>query len=454
MSKGNTSNNELGRKIGLWTLIAVGVGATVGSGIFSTISEVAGVSQSGLFLAVAFLIGALMQIPGSFCYAELSSAYPVDGGHYIYFREAGLKCSTFVIGWLTFFCLDAPGVAVMAIAISNYLTVFINCNPIFLRLIGAAIIAFFAYTHIRSVKFGGFIQAFITFLKLIPFLIIVGIGIFFINPDIFLSANDAMGNPVSAVEPNGLLALTGAIALSTYSFDGMFAGSYLSGEVKNPKKVLPLGLVLTSLVVLVLYVALSSTATGLIPIDQLASSKAPIADMVAVIPVIGPYASYLIAGMAIIVIIGTISSCMMYMPRFEYAMARDGIMFSVLAKVHKKFETPYVAIIVFAVYAMVLSVFFDIGDLLSSLTIIILLKNTITYFLVFVLRRKDNYAPTYRCPGNWIMPLIAVVTTAAILVFGIITASITNILINVAFLLAGVITYFIFTAVRKSKNSK
>ena len=84
-------NQELGRKLGLGAVIALGVGTTVGSGIFSSLSEVANASGSMLFLFLAFILGGLLQIPANFCYSELASAYPEDGGQYVYFREAGSR---------------------------------------------------------------------------------------------------------------------------------------------------------------------------------------------------------------------------------------------------------------------------------------------------------------------------------------------------------------------------
>ena len=96
--KNKYSNSKLDRKMGLGAVIGLGVGATVGSGIFSTISSVANTAQSSLFLVLAFAVATLLQIPGSFCYAELASAYPEDGAHYVYFREAGFKMFTFIIG--------------------------------------------------------------------------------------------------------------------------------------------------------------------------------------------------------------------------------------------------------------------------------------------------------------------------------------------------------------------
>ena len=89
---------KLERKLGLWAVIALGIGTTIGSGIFSTMNEVAAVAGSSLVLVIAFIIGGLLQIPANFCYAELSSAYPENGGYYVYIREAGNPLLAFLCG--------------------------------------------------------------------------------------------------------------------------------------------------------------------------------------------------------------------------------------------------------------------------------------------------------------------------------------------------------------------
>ena len=102
------NKNELGRKLGLGAVIALGVGTTVGSGIFSSLSEVANAAGSSLFLVLAFIIGGLLQIPANFVYSELASAYPEDGGQYVYFREAGSRPLAFLGGWISFWATDPP----------------------------------------------------------------------------------------------------------------------------------------------------------------------------------------------------------------------------------------------------------------------------------------------------------------------------------------------------------
>ena len=144
----------------------------------------------------------------------------------------------------------------------------------------------------------------------------------------------------------GIAALIAGVASTTWSYDGMGAACYMSGEIKNPKKNMPLGLILTAVIVLALYAGLTFVASGILSIDEMATSDAPIALLASKLPGIGQYAGTIVAIMAIIVVIGSLSSCIMFQPRIEYAMAKDNLFFKSFAKVHPKYETPYFSIIV------------------------------------------------------------------------------------------------------------
>ena len=134
------NKNELGRKLGLSAVIALGVGTTVGSGIFSSLSEVANAAGSSLFLVLAFIIGGLLQIPANFVYSELASAYPEDGGQYVYFREAGSRPLAFLCGWISFWATDPPSISIMALAIVNYLAFFIPIHGLVLKLVAVVFV--------------------------------------------------------------------------------------------------------------------------------------------------------------------------------------------------------------------------------------------------------------------------------------------------------------------------
>ena len=371
------NKNELARKLGLGAVIALGVGTTVGSGIFSSLSEVANAAGSSLFLVLAFIIGGLLQIPANFVYSELASAYPEDGGQYVYFREAGSRPLAFLCGWISFWATDPPSISIMALAIVNYLAFFIPIHGLVLRLVAVVFVLIFMGVHIRSVEGGGKFQTIITALKILPFALVIGIGLFNLQGDILLSSA-----PLKGYATGGIAALIAGIAATTWSYDGMGAACYMSGEIKNPKKNMPLGLILTAVVVLALY------------------------------------AGTIVAIMEIIVVIGSLSSCIMFQPRIEYAMAKDNLFFKSFAKVHPKYETPYFSIIVQCAVAIVLIFASNLSALLGYFTMVALLKNVLTFVTIFVLRKKGKehgYDPSYKCPGGPIMPLIAIIMTGTLI---------------------------------------
>ena len=178
------STKDLGRKLGLSAVIALGVGTTVGSGIFSSLSEVGAAAGSSLFMVLAFIIGGLLQIPSNFCYAELASAFPEDGGQYVYFREAGSRPLAFLCGWISFWATDPPSISIMALAIVNYLAVFVPIHGLLLKCVAVLFVLFFMCVHLRSVEGGGKFQTIITAMKILPFALIIGVGLFFMRGDL------------------------------------------------------------------------------------------------------------------------------------------------------------------------------------------------------------------------------------------------------------------------------
>lgn len=445
MSTNPAENKDLGRKLGLSAVIALGVGTTVGSGIFSSLADVANAAGSSLFLILAFVIGGLLQIPANFCYAELASAYPEDGGQYVYFREAGSRPLAFLCGWISFWATDPPSISIMALAIVNYLAYFLPMGDLALKLVATGFVLVFMVMHMRSVEGGGKFQTIITALKIIPFALIIGIGIFFINGEHFLSASRLTG-----AEAGSITALIAGVAATTWSYDGMGAACYMSGEIKNPEKNLPRGLILTAIVVLGLYAGLTLVASGLLTIDELAASDAPIALLASKIPVIGDAAGTIVAIMAVIVVIGSLSSCVMFQPRIEYAMAKDGLFFKSFAKVHPKYETPAFSIVVQCAVGIVLIFATDISGLLGYFTMVALLKNALTFATIFVLRKKEGYNPTYRMPGGYIMPIVAIFMTCT-LIYGELTyAPIPSLLSAAAAVVTGLPVFYIWD----KKNKK
>lgn len=455
---GKTSNEKskrgsLQRKLGVWPVIALGVGSTIGTGIFSTMSEVAAMAGCSLFLVLAFIIGGLLQIPSSFVYSELASAYPEDGGHYVYLREAGSRPLAFLCGWVCFWATDPPSVSIMALGLVNYLSVLLPFDNFVLRIIAVAVIVVFMLLHIRTVKGGGVVQIIITTLKILPFVIVIGLGAFFLkyNPVSIPEVSNVVDMNSNPVYP--FIVLFSAVSVTTFAFDGMYAPCYMSGEVKNPKKTLPIGLISTAVIILVLYGCLTFVSTGLLSIDELAHSDAPIAAVAAQLPVIGNYAEIVVAIMAILVMIGSISSAIMYQPRIEYAMAKDGYFFSIFGKVHKKYNTPHCAIIIHCILIVLLTFVGNLADLLSYFTLVSLIKNFVTIATIFILRKKDGYNPSYRCPGGALFPIITLIVIGALIISCFLASPLGGTISALVMIGTGLPAYYFWDRRKKSKEN-
>lgn len=404
------SNENLKRKLGLGAATALAVGTTIGSGIFSSIGEVANACGAPLFVILSFLIGGIINIPANLCYAELATAYPEDGGQYVYFREAGYKPLAFLCGWISFLATDPPSISIMAIAIANYLSYFIPVSGLWLKFVATALVIIFMILHLRSVESGGKFQSFITAFKILPFAFLIGLGFFYLNKDNMSSSANI------ATTSSGILALLAGISATTWSFDGMAAVCYMTGEIKEPKKNMPRALIISVLLITILYVLLSTVIVGLLPISDIINSNAPVAEAASKIPFIGSSSGTLVAIMAIIVIIGSMSSCIMFQPRIEYAMAKDGLFFKSFAKVHPKWETPYFSILIQCAIAIILIFATSLSNLLGYFTLVALLKNFMTFGTIFVLRRKKDYNPLWRMPCGYLMASIAMFMTGTLIV--------------------------------------
>lgn len=170
-------SQELQRKLGFWAVLAIAVGTTVGSGIFVSVGEVAKAAGTPWLTVLAFVIGGLIVIPQMCVYAELSTAYPENGADYVYLKNAGSRPLAFLSGWASFWANDAPSLSIMALAIVSNLGFLTPIDPLLGKFIAAGLIIAFMLLHLRSVEGGAAFQTLITIAKIIPFTIVIGLGI-------------------------------------------------------------------------------------------------------------------------------------------------------------------------------------------------------------------------------------------------------------------------------------
>lgn len=293
------------RHLGLSTAIALGVGTTIGSGIFTSVGAVAAAAGAPLLTILAFLLGGIIMIPQNLIYAEYSTAYSEDGGQFVYFREAGWPFMAMFFIWSCWWASDPVGIAIMALTVANYLAFFTGWSSMVVSVIACLLIIFFTWLHMCHKHAGAKWQNFITAFKVIPFLLLVVVGLFFISGGNFGAAPVASS---AAASGNIFGAMIAGVAATTWSYDGMQTCVTMGGEVKNPKRNMPIALIGTVFAVTLLYVLLSVSAVGLVDIDVLAASDAPVAEAFSHIPGIGTQAGTVAAILAVVVVTGSLSS--------------------------------------------------------------------------------------------------------------------------------------------------
>lgn len=333
--------------------------------------------------------------------------------------------------------------SIVALGLVSYLSFLTNLDPIILRAIAVGIMIVFMLLNIRSVGGSSIVQIVLTVLKILPFIIVIGLGLFFIKEN-FISGEIQEFSEVANSSQPWLLTIFTAIAATTFSYDGMYAPTYMAGEVKNPKKIMPIAFIIIALVVVILYFALSFVSVGLLSTDQIAQSSAPIAEVASQIPIIGSLAETTVAIMAVLVIIGSLASVTMYQPRLGYSMAKDGLFFKVFARVHPKYKSPYAAIIIYCSYSIILTFVGNLSDLLGYFTLITLLRNFATFGTIFFLRKKESYKPSYKAPGGLACPIISCLITGLLFIGVFINDPIPSLIVILVLAVTGIIAYRIF----------
>ncbi|MCP1110406.1 amino acid permease [Ohessyouella blattaphilus] len=398
---------HLVRRLGLMSAIVLGVGTTVGSGIFSSVGEVAKTAGTPLFTILAFLIGGLIMIPQNLCYTELMTAYPEDGLFIVYFREAKWYFLSFFGGWSCFIATDPVGIAIMAIAVGNYLAYFTGWGGMTVKLVSVGLIIIFTLLHMIKMEAGAKWQNLITSVKIVPFILLVLVGLFNVN-----SANYSA--PIVDGASTGAMALILAIAATTWSYDGMQTCGTMAGEIKNPGRNLPIALIGTVLLCTALYTGLSTAAVGLTDVSVLAGSDAPIAT--AFEGVFGAVSGKIAAVLAIVVVTGSLSSLIMFQARVQYKAATEGFWWKSWGKVHEQWKTPYVSMLWQSGVAIIFVFASSLSALLGYFTFICLIRNILTFCTWFKVRKNANYHPTWKMPVAPLMTVLAIVPTMILVV--------------------------------------
>ena len=443
-------NNLLQKRVNLFDGISIVAGAMIGSGIFIVSADIARNVGSPGWLMVVWLITGIITVIGALSYGELASMMPHVGGQYVYLKEAYHPLVGFLFGWTTFLVIQCGSIAAVAVAFAKFsgvLIPWISDKNILLHLgplkvsstmvVAIASIAFLTWLNTRGIVTGKTVQNIFSSTKVIALFgfILIGffatkaIGSFEINKEVFWEAGRI--GPDNSVIPLAGFALIAAVGTalvgSLFSADAWYNVTYISGEVINPKRNVPLSLFFGTFLVSVIYLLTNFIYIKVLPLSgspegtdvlsrgiQFATDDRVATSAMSV--VFGDYAAIIMAVFIMISTFGCNHGLILAGPRVYYAMARDGLFFRKVGEINK-FGVPGFAIVIQGIWAILLCLSGTYGNLLDYVIFAVLIFFTLTILAIFVLRKKRPDIPRlYKAFGYPVIPAIYILITTFIMV--------------------------------------
>ncbi len=438
-----SSGGELSKVLGLGSVIGILVGTVIGSGIFIVPATMAAEVKTPFLLFTVWVVGGALSFFGALAFAELGAAFPQAGGMYVFLREAYGRMTAFLFGWTLFLVIDSGAVATLAMAFaSKYLPYFVDLPPWGTRAVALALIALLLAINYAGARFGAFVQ---NTLMIIKFAGIVGM-----SAAVFLVGDGQPSHFAAAPAPDAGGSLIGpfgvALVASLWAYKGWEIVTFSAGEMKNPTRDLPLGLLAGSALVLVLYLVANAAYLWIFPIERIAGSTRIAADVMGVL--FGPAGAALIAAVILCSIAGAANGNVLTAPRVFYAMARDGVFFKQLAAVHPAYHTPHVSILAMGAWAAVLTLSGTFEQLATYVVFGQWIFFGLTVGAVFILRRTRPDLPRpYRTWGYPVTPAIFIAASFYIAVNTLITQPL-NALAGLAIIALGVPAYWVWNRKR------
>jgi basic amino acid/polyamine antiporter, APA family len=393
---------ELPRLLGFGDVLGILVGNVIGSGIFIVPAAIAAQVGSPLMVLAVWLTGGILSFFGVLTLSELGAAYPRAGGMYVYLREAYGSFTGFLFGWTLFFVVDSGAIATLVVAFSsNYLPYFVPLSPFGMKAVALSLIAVLVAINYAGLRYGALLQNSLTVFKFGAILAICVAVLAMARGDV----GNLVSPPPGTLSPGFIGSFGLALVASLWAYKGWEAATFSAGEMKNPAKDVPLGLFVGTLLVIFLYVLANLAYMYVFPVSHIAGSDRIASDVMNV--VVGPIGASIIAFVILFSIAGAANGVLLTSPRVYFAMARDGLFFGRIARIHPKNLTPHVSIAAMGAWAAVLSLTGTFEQLFTYVIFGQWIFFGLAAAAVIVLRRKRPDLPRpYRTWGYPVTPLL------------------------------------------------
>jgi amino acid transporter len=423
----------------LWSSVALVVGITIGSGIFRSPAGIARQAPNPLVMIGLWVAGGAITLCGALSLAEIAAALPETGGIYAYLREAWGRRAAFLFGWSELVLIRASALGGIAVVFGEYLLRSFGIDPsghVFLaRGLSAGAIVFAAAVNVRGANLGALIVGVATWAKFGALAVLV-------------LASFALGGSHGASAVHFTAASAGPLAVGSiglalvsvlWAYDGWADLSFASGEVKEPGRNLPRAIILGTLALIAIYVLTNLAYLYVLPIEAIGRSPLVAADTM--MAIFGRAGVVLVSVFVMISSFSSLNGSMLASPRVFFAMADDGLLFKTIAKVHPRYHTPYVAIILAAILGVALVMSRSFERLTDTFVLAIWPFYALGVAAIYKLRAQRPDLPRpYRAIGYPVVPAIFIASVAAFVINSLLNDT-TNSVITFAVILAGLPVY-------------
>lgn len=387
------------------------VGTILGAAIFVQPAEIGRHVPNVPGMLAVWLLCGLLTFCGALVCAELASAFPQTGGVYVFLKETFSPAVGFLWGWAMFWSIHSGIIGATAVIFARYLGYFVPAaaGDAGIRVVAIAAILILSAVNYAGVKPGSTVQTLLTLAKVLAVVAMLAIAFAVAAPG---SRSAASGAATGMAFVISLREFGLALIAGLYTFGGWHLVTYAAGETRDPGKTIPQALLLGTLVVTGCYVGLNAAYLHVLPVEQMIASTRVAADAATLLA--GPPGAAAISALVMVSALGTLSGVILAGPRVYFAMAQDGALFRWIGAVHPSHQTPHRAIVVQALWASLLVATGTYRELFTRVIYTEWAFFALMTLGVFRLRRKPGYSPAYRMWGYPVVPLLFVISSAAI----------------------------------------
>jgi APA family basic amino acid/polyamine antiporter len=390
--KDTTPEPSLARRLGAFDATMIVMGGIIGAGIFVNPSVVARQVHTPMLVLGAWLIGGVIALIGAFVYAELAVLRPRVGGQYAYLRDAYHPIVAFLYGWTLLLVVQTGGMAGAAIIFGRYFRE-LSGLAVPEQAIASLALAILTAINCLGIRAGSNVQSALMLTKLGAVALLIGAGWMFVAP----AAN--LTTTVSAYEPDSAWkGLAAAMVPVLFAYGGWQTATFVSGEMRNPRRDLPRGLFIGVAGVVVVYLLVTYVCLRALGIAGLANTTTPASEVMR--QALGSRGAKIIACGIALSTVGFLSQSILTAPRVYYAMARDGVFFKAVGKLNPRTRVPVVAIVLQGIWAAIVAMTGRYEQILNYVVTIDVLFFGLTGASLLIFRARSRRDRTDESAGE------------------------------------------------------